>query len=565
MGRAKRLRAIDLYSGVGGWALGLQMAGIKVVASYEWSAVANETNFKNNHHAVHTVDIRELSLDQLPPNIDVVVGSPPCTQFSFSNRGGSGDIADGLVDIIKFLSIVDYLKPRHWVMENVPRVAKIIEQELRPRGKLRPFAHLLKSVHVVNMESFGLPQRRRRCLAGNLDFALLQTYELQATPRTLGDVVRALVAKKLQDPLYGQSLKKSCLRGHIQEDFLDEEEVRINKASKRNHPIYNRMPFPDSLARSARTITATSTRVSRESVVIRDLHTPSRFRRLTIRESACLQGFPIAFQFFGKTHNRCLEMVGNAFPPVLSFYIAQTFKSVPLKKLATLENAGANFRPPAERPTELKPERCGKRFSPTRTFRFAIPDLRLKSGVRFELANVFGGELPNWRVAFYFGTSKSIETIELNEKLHKKLARELPEEIAPSIFNELETLKRVIRDADISRMQETWAHTGPGTMHPFELLDRLSFIGRSITSTLQLHPATAEAGIELSLRHTHRHGTAKFAGVEKLKRFAPLILSGLLVGSVANEELKTQIQRANRNSMFRHPEIVGTKIDPLPN
>jgi hypothetical protein len=30
------MRAIDLYSGIGGWALGLRLAGIEVVASYEW-------------------------------------------------------------------------------------------------------------------------------------------------------------------------------------------------------------------------------------------------------------------------------------------------------------------------------------------------------------------------------------------------------------------------------------------------------------------------------------------------------------------------------------------------
>ena len=58
------------------------------------------------------VDIRKLELKQLPnpEEVDFVVGSPPCTQFSYSNRGGSGDISDGLVDIFKFLEVVEYLK-----------------------------------------------------------------------------------------------------------------------------------------------------------------------------------------------------------------------------------------------------------------------------------------------------------------------------------------------------------------------------------------------------------------------------------------------------------------------
>jgi DNA (cytosine-5)-methyltransferase 1 len=536
------------------------MAGIKIVASYEWSPTANETNFKNNQHPVHTVDIRKLSLDQLPADVDIVVGSPPCTQFSFSNRGGSGDIADGLVDIIKFLTIVDHLKPRHWVMENVPRVAKIIEQEVRPRGKLRRFSHLLTSVHVVNMETFGLPQRRRRCLAGNLDFTLLQSYEQRAIPRTLGDVVKAFASKRLHDPIYGSPLKKTLLRGHILEDFLNDEEVRINRASKLNHPIYNRMPFPDSLARSARTITATSTRVSRESVVIRDIQAPSRFRRLTIRESASLQGFPIAFQLFGATHNRCMEMVGNAFPPPLAFYIAQAFKGVAQDQVMTLAKASAAFHPPVEQPVEFKPEACGKRFPETRTFRFAIPDLMLQSGVRFELTNSAQPDWPLWRINFYFGSSKSIQTVVLNHQLCKRLFATLADDLASPLAKELEILSRVVRDADIARMQKVWSHSGPGDTHPFELLDRLSFIGKRVTDILQARQQDAEACVRAALKHSYGNDVGKVSGVEKLKRFAPVILSGLLVGSVANEAIKLSARRRpqiiadNLSAGLSHPE-----------
>src|SRR3546814_17970495 len=120
----RKPRAIDLYSGVGGWSLGLRLAGIDVIASYEHWGPANETNFKNNLHQAQTVDIRRLSLEDLPSDIDVVVGSPPCTQFSYSNRGGSGDLEDGLVDIVRFLTIVDHLKPRVWERSYERRVGK---------------------------------------------------------------------------------------------------------------------------------------------------------------------------------------------------------------------------------------------------------------------------------------------------------------------------------------------------------------------------------------------------------------------------------------------------------
>ena len=96
------MNAIDLYSGVGGWALGLELAGITVSKSYEWWESAAETERNNLRREVVIGDIRRLKLSAFPRNIDVVVGSPPCRQFSYANRGGSGDIGDGIKDIRKF-------------------------------------------------------------------------------------------------------------------------------------------------------------------------------------------------------------------------------------------------------------------------------------------------------------------------------------------------------------------------------------------------------------------------------------------------------------------------------
>ncbi|UKD11118.1 DNA cytosine methyltransferase (plasmid) [Burkholderia aenigmatica] len=292
-----RLRAVDLYSGVGGWSLGLRLAGIDVVASYERWDLANETNFKNNRHQAQTVDIRRLSLDDLPSNIDIVVGSPPCTEFSFSNRGGNGNIADGLEDIRKFLTIVQHLKPRFWAMENVPRVAKILESELHPGGLLAEFRHLGLVPHIVNMEDFGVPQRRRRCVAGNFDFTLLTEYAKKAPKRTLGEVVRALTESRIRDPLYGLYLDKRELSDHVEESPLNEEEVRINRAGKMLHPVYNTMSFPDSLSRSVRTITATCTRVSRESIVIESPVNPEVIEDSPLGSERVCRGFLSRFSF----------------------------------------------------------------------------------------------------------------------------------------------------------------------------------------------------------------------------------------------------------------------------
>ena len=533
----KKLRAIDLYSGVGGWSLGLRLAGIEVVASYELWGTANETNFKNNHHQAQTVDIRRLSLDELPKRIDIVVGSPPCTQFSFSNRGGTGDIADGLRDIVKFLTIVDFLKPKAWAMENVPRAAKIINDELKPGGRLRRFKHLNIATHVVNMEDFGIPQRRKRCIAGSFDFELLRSFSSQLVKTTLGEIVSALNADPVIDPMYRIEIGKRDLRDHVIEDYLNLEEVRINKSNKTIHPVYNKMPFPDPLNRSVRTITATCTRVSRESIVIRDSRKRATFRRLTIRERATLQGFPVTFQFYGASHAQKLRMVGNAIPPAFSFYIAQAFKGVQPHKLPSIANTAKKMLTAVTPATDVQPDRAGANYPENRRFRFAIPSLRLKSGVRFELVNIFHRGSVGWRVNFYFGTSKSIHDLILDRAMYRRLLSGLPEFQCKRIVSALSGLSEFIGDADIAHMQRLWSHRGLGRTRPFMLLDKIDEVGAMVVRILMDHKTVSRSLVLKAVGFCYPGESEGVAGLNKLDRNAPLILAGLLVGCITNIEL----------------------------
>ncbi|MGY4476963.1 DNA cytosine methyltransferase [Bradyrhizobium sp. USDA 3364] len=526
MGRPKALRAIDLYSGVGGWSLGLKMSGIKVVASYERSALANLTNRKNNRHRTHTVNLREFDFASLPKDVDVVVGSPPCIEFSFANRGGNGDISDGLRDITLFFEVVSHLKPRFWAMENVPRVSQIIEQELRPRGKLRRFSKLPMSIETFNMEEFGLPQRRKRCIVGNFDFELLRSYSTALASPTLGDVVAALGKQRVRDPLSGLAMPKNELTEHYTEEPLDEEEVRINRSSKLLHPVYNAMPFPDRLDRSARTITATCTRVGRESIVIRN--EAGEHRRLTLRERASLQGFPITFEFFGQRYSEKLRMIGNAMPPSFSFYIGAAIRGE--ENPPSIRKAFETHKPPQEKPPITLPDRPARRYRWNRTFRFSIPELRLKSGVRFELVNSVEEDAVVWAVSFYFGTSKSIHEVHLDDRLLKKLLRRLPRKYSDAINSELSEVRSYLKQADPIQLQRVWTHTGPSSVRPFELLDRLNATAATVKALLLPKAALAEE----ILSETIETAGTKVKGKDKLLKNAITILAGLIVGSSAN-------------------------------
>ncbi|MEO0464380.1 MAG: DNA cytosine methyltransferase [Pseudomonadota bacterium] len=527
-------RAIDLYSGVGGWSLGLRLSGVEVVASYEQWGPANETNFKNNLHQAQTVDIRRLALADLPKDIEIVVGSPPCTQFSYSNRGGGGDIADGLRDVKCFLAIVDHLKPRVWAMENVPRVAKIIEAELQTGGALEQFAHLDCVTHIVDMADYGLPQRRRRCIAGNFDISLLESYRATTKQLLLGDVIRSLTREPAADPMFGMSIPQERLTDHVEEDVLNSEEVRINKANKTTHTIYNAMPFPDPLDKTVRTITATCTRVSRESVVIATDSDQSEFRRLTLRERASLQGFPITFQFYGTSYSQKLRMIGNAVPPSFSYLIGHALQDHPVEDLMALSEVAKGLVTPVPAPAVTPPERAGARYPLNRTFRFAIPNLQLKSGVRFEFRNDHRGPLVTWGVAFYFGNSKAIHSVQLDHTLYQHLKCAMSSQLEKAVAGLLDDVSRYVAAADIRNLQAVWAHQGPGGTRAFMLLDKFNETGLSLSNALVGYEEEAERLIASAIEYQFHADLGDIPGVPKLLRNAPLVLAGLLLGSRIN-------------------------------
>ena len=408
--------ALDLYSGIGGWTLGMKLSNIENLQSFEWWNEANRThniNFQTNHQEV---DIRNLDVEKdlnFKTNIDFVVGSPPCTQFSYANRGGDGDIQDGLVDIYKFLEVVEFLKPKYWAMENVPRVAKIIKHEIE-KGSLKRFRKLFSVIEVFDSADFGLPQHRKRMIAGDFPVDLLNSYKTQIPKINFSEVLKSLSAKKtIRDPNYGFEIPAVDVTELENEANLTDIETRINRDAKTFHTIYNNMSFPDKLDRPSRTITATCTRVSRESIII---NSSNGFRRLNIREKGVLQGFPLTYQFYGNSYSSKNKMIGNAVPPILTYYIFQSMLETKTLELKHPRDSSYFHNIPNEK---VKPSKLGmpnKKYPASRTFKFAVPHLRFGSGVRFELSNV---AKTKWSFKFFYGSSKNIKSISLNNDLFK--------------------------------------------------------------------------------------------------------------------------------------------------
>ena len=503
---------------------------MRVVEGIDIAPTAVETYAKNLGDSVRECDMRSIELASLPSGVDVVVGSPPCTQFSYSNRGGSGDLVDGMVDLRAFLAAVAHVQPTFWIMENVPRVAKIIEAEMSNGGELVEFAHLVDSIRVIDLSEFGLPQRRKRCIVGRFPEELLLSYRARTPSLTLRDVISSFGTECYEDMMYGTRIPLKILSDHNVEDSLTDEEVRLNVEAKAHHPVYNRMRFPDDSDRPSRTLTATCTKVSRESIVIDDNRATGDFRRLTIRERASLQGFPGTFGFFAPSYTAKIQLIGNALPPLFSYYIGCALRGVSAGRLS---HPWERKQIPLaqERPPETLPRTAKHRFPDRRRFRAAIPGLRFKSGMRFQMSNSFDSGTPMWGVDFRYGTPRDVRVTGLESGTFSLLAADW------AVAEEFVALD--VRSASLSgalaggdphwSLQQVWLHRMSG-IGPFEVLDELGRLAEEVEQRI------GDLDTEVVWERVRHVLTASLSanesliGEAKLSERRSLIYAGIIVG-----------------------------------
>ena len=532
------LNAVDLYCGIGGWSLGLTLAGVNVIEGFDRLPAAIDTYAKNLAHPARRCDIRHMDASTLPTNIDIVVGSPPCTEFSYSNRGGSGDLAEGMSDLKAFLSVVKHVKPRYWAMENVPRVAGILRRAFGPHGELAEFSDLVDHIEIVDFSHFGLPQRRRRCIAGRFPYQLLMSYTNSIATRSLGDVLDAFQSSGFSDFLFGEHVPYDLLSDHVVENSLTDEEVRLNLEAKTRHPIYNEMRFPDEVERPARTVTATCTKVSRESIVIQTPGQHGRYRRLTVRERACLQGFPARFGVFSNSYSSKIRLVGNALPPLFSYYVGAAMLGV---ETVRLRHPSECALPPlsVQIPPTTTPKAARHSYPLTRRFRVAIPELRFKSGIRFQLSNRFIDGNPEWYVDFRFGNPKDIRVLDLTDELWLPLkATRLGVRVSTTLDDVGQTLKAWLDNDDPHGvLQRVWSHKASG-VGPFEVVDELGQLAEQTTQLIEGSvPSLRWRKVRSLFAHSLQPGQT-LLNEGKLREQRSRILAGIAVGCWFNRLLR---------------------------
>jgi DNA (cytosine-5)-methyltransferase 1 len=177
------LKAISLFSGVGGLDFGFEAAGFKTVAAVEfdrdcsWNLALNRPRWNvicDDINAVPTGDILS-SAGIGPGQADILIGGPPCQPFSKSGYWATGDSAR-LEDprastLVAYLRVLRESKPRAFLIENVEGLGfkgkdeglrfifSALDDINREQG-----ANYRATVRVVNAADHGVPQLRRRLI-----------------------------------------------------------------------------------------------------------------------------------------------------------------------------------------------------------------------------------------------------------------------------------------------------------------------------------------------------------------------------------------------------------------
>jgi DNA (cytosine-5)-methyltransferase 1 len=350
-------------------------------------------------------------------------------------------------------------------------------------------------------------------------------------------VVTALAAPEtIVDPIWAAALTTEQVTERQVEPALNAEELRMNREAKEFHPVYNNMAFPDPLDEPSRTVTATCTRVSRESIVIADPRATGRYRRLTIRERACLQGFPITYQFYAKSFSEKAKMVGNAIPPTFTYLLAMAARRVQADRLPSFAKAGQQLALPSRPAPITPPDKEGRSYPETRRFCAALPALRFKSGMRFELSNQLVDGTAEWRVRFFFGSSKDIREVDLDGSIERELRRApLIGAVLAEARSSLLKAEAELRATNPAKLQLAWTHRAQG-MGPFELTDLLGNLADEIHRSID-QKATADvrdyiaAYVVDSADHTF---DGKLPSRTKLEKYALRIISGFVIGDWFN-------------------------------
>lgn len=155
------MRAVDLFSGAGGFTTGAELAGARVVWAANHWAPAVDCHAANHPHVEHALqDLRQADFSSLP-EFDLLLAAPACQGHSEASQPRRRPKHDAdRATAWAVIDCADVCRPRAIIVENVPNFRR---WELFPvwRSALETLGYKLTQL-ILNAAEFGVPQERRR-------------------------------------------------------------------------------------------------------------------------------------------------------------------------------------------------------------------------------------------------------------------------------------------------------------------------------------------------------------------------------------------------------------------
>lgn len=369
----KEIKALDLFAGAGGFSYGMERAGINVVAAIEFDEKIAKT-YKENHPRTHLIneDIRKVAAtaeDDIEINsttiitsnffidnkVDIIFGGPPCQGFSMAGkriRKENGFFQDERnMLFLEFLRMVKKLKPKVFIIENVPGILNYDGGSVREEIHQK-FSELGYDVasRVLSAERYGVPQKRKRAIfIGNqlgIDSNTLfpeettdETNEVTVwdaigdlPPLNSGEGIEPAVYTKSATTLY-QKMMRNTSNGKFFNHVASVHKEKTLEILRLVKPGQTMKDLPEEMQtksvhsgaygrmRKDEPSYTLTTRINTPSVG-RITH-PIADRTITPREAARLQSFPDSYHFIGDITTVGMQ-IGNSVPPLLGKAIGET-------------------------------------------------------------------------------------------------------------------------------------------------------------------------------------------------------------------------------------------------
>jgi len=336
------MRSISLFSGCGGLDLGLHEAGFNTVLASDseklcadtWRRAMPSTPFLVGR--IGALDRAEIiaALGGKIGEIDLVAGGPPCPPFSKSRfyrkeKPRALDDPNGWETINGYLSMLDWVRPRAFILENVKGLAyKVHADALETIIERAEKLGYKVSTDVLNAADFGVPQIRERCfVVGSLDAKITLPRPTHGREPTSGLRPWVNTREVLHDL---DTEENACDEGHFaggqHHDLLRQVPPGDNYlyfTEKRGHPSPRfkwRGRYWSFLLKLSPDMPSWTIQ-ARRSNNMGPFHWRNRILRIS--EIKRLQTFPDAFELAG-TIEQQWRQIGNAVPPMLAAAVGRS-------------------------------------------------------------------------------------------------------------------------------------------------------------------------------------------------------------------------------------------------